>query len=127
MPPPTVPGMPARTSRPARPDWTEPRTKLCQVGAAAGFDGGAVCIDALEVGMVEADDDAGDAFITNEKICAETEDAHGRGGLAAAMEDDGEVFFAFRFDEPFSRTAEPEPRERREGGIRRCDFRQVGQ
>jgi hypothetical protein len=72
-PPPTVPGMPARHSMPARPCAHGAEDELLHVRAGADFDGVAVVLHAPPVIRVEAEDRAVDAVVADEQVRAQAE------------------------------------------------------
>ena len=71
MPPPIVPGMPARHSMPAKPWRHGAEHQLLHIDARADFDGVLVVLHAPPVFVIETKDRAVDALIAHQQIRAQ--------------------------------------------------------
>ena len=107
--PPTVPGMPVRTSRPARPARADLRDQGRQRHRGAGLDDVAVDRHVGEGRALQVDDQAVDPLVADQDVRAAAEDLERQPLVAAAAEQAEQLVERPGPGQVRGRAPEPEP------------------
>ena len=110
--PPTVPGVPAQASRPARPCPTSQRTRPLMVSPAPART--PVAVLAADRAIADEHDDAADAAVADQHVRAAAERRDAQARLAGHADDGDQLVLAPRLDQQVGGAADLERRERRE-------------